>query len=72
MLNDIAEDQKTREKERGRYVKRKKEIQRQQAKTGGGKRRNITKNEKGFSIILKKMRLHDMQIIVRMDDVHCL
>ena len=39
MLNDIAEDQKTREKERGRYVKRKKEIQRQQAKTGGGKER---------------------------------
>ena len=38
MLNDIAEDQKTREKERGRYVKRKKEIQRQQAKTGDKER----------------------------------
>ena len=40
MLNDIAEDQKTREKERGRYIERKKETQRQQAKTGwGGKER---------------------------------
>ena len=36
MLNDIAEDQKTREKERGRYIERKKETQRQQAKMGGG------------------------------------
>ena len=71
MLNDIAEDQKTREKEGEGYIERKKETQRQQAKTGG-ERKDITINEKGFSIILKKMRLHDMQIIVRMDDVHCL
>ena len=34
MLNDIAEDQKTREKERGRYIERKKETRRQRVKTG--------------------------------------
>ena len=43
MLNDIAEDQKTREKERGRYIERKKETQRQQAKTeGGGSKERIS------------------------------
>ena len=50
MLNDIAEDQKTREKEGEGYIERKKETQRQQAKTGG-ERKDITINEKGFSII---------------------
>ena len=36
MLNDIAEDQKTREKERGRYIERKKETQRASRQTQGG------------------------------------
>ena len=42
MLNDIAEDQKTREKERGRYIERKKETQRQQAKKGGWVKKRIS------------------------------
>ena len=70
MLNDIAQDQKTREKKKGEIYREKERDSKAAGKDGG--RKDITKNEKGFSIILKKMRLHDMQIIVRMDDVHCL
>ena len=60
------------EREREGEIYKEKERDLKAAGKDGGGRKDITKNEKGFSIILKKMRLHDMQIIVRMDDVHCL